>query len=259
MNTGQRLAAVQMAGHTAIDAVYAPVARDLPVFLLRYATPVGGVLRFTLQVVPLLKSFVDRVLQTIHPALVGTIVGAAREAETVADPVGQIDERDLVLGGFAVDQSLRVNQAIVVSQAGMLLVDGVEQQLPAREIARRVGQYLSPWFAPRRDATGALLRADRVGAVASWPGRAGMASAHARMLMRYESSRAHTRGMIRRARRDDLWLDWSFGAGHNEADECDDLAEQGPYLADDAPWPPVHFGCICYLEPTDPPRNARRR
>jgi hypothetical protein len=259
MTTGQRLAAVQYDGHLAIDAIYQPLVTSVSALVMHYAILKDGVARLVLEVVPLIRAGIARLIMSIEPALATTIVGAAREAERVADPVGRTDETSLALAGFTAMTSLRRAEPMIVSQVGALLLRGVAMDFPAREVARTVAQYVSPWFATRRDATGELVRDGRVGVIASWPGQAGMASARARLLMLYETTRAHSRGMVRRGRRDDLWLAWRVSAGHAEADECDDMAHRGPYRADDAPAPPRHPRCRCFLEPTDPPARARAR
>jgi hypothetical protein len=174
VNAGQALAAVQMSGHTAIDAAYQPLAADAPTLIKRFATPdQRGVLRITQDVVPATRGAIGQLLAMIQPALLAIVVGTAREAELVADPDGPVDEAALALTGRTAYQSLRLTEPMVTSQIGMLLLRGASMQLPIGEVARTISNYLSPWFAPRRDAAGHLLRGDRLGAIrlVAWEGR----------------------------------------------------------------------------------------
>jgi hypothetical protein len=256
VTAGQALGRVQYQGHLAIDAVYQPLAADAPTLVRRFATPdQRGVLRITEGVVPLARGAISQLLAMIQPALLAIVVSTAREAELVADPDGPVDEAALALTGRTAYQSLRLAEPMVTSQIGMLLLRGASMQLPVGAVARTISNYLSPWFAPRRDAAGHLLRGDRLGAIRSWPGRAGQASAHVRGLMLFETTSGHARGMKRVAQREDRLLRWTLSLNHRERDACDANARQdvgygaGLYPPDQLPALPAHFRCRCYAEP----------
>lgn len=254
MNTGKALAALQYRTHLAIDDIYAPIAVSVADLVRRFGIPgIDGIARLLFSSIALLKSDVSRLLQSAHSSLTFAIVQAARDAEQIADPVGESNEAALFLTGQTAITSLFVNQSAVDAQVEKLLVRGATLKLPIAEIAKAVSQYVSPWFATRRDASGQLLRVVREGILKHWPGQAGMASAHARLVMLTETTAAHARGVGRQSRRDGMLMKWNLSAGHAESDACDDHAQRssrgfgrGLYLPSEFPRMPEHPRCRCY-------------
>ena len=264
MNAGQRLAAVQLAGHRAIDVIYAPLSEDVEALVLRHATrDASGVLRLSV-------GARARMLRDLSLMLMGVrldLARAVRETLAAAVAVAQVGveplpttETALLAASLRAVQSVGAGQPNVLEQTGALLLRGIAAGLPAMEIAKQVRQYFSPFFAPRRDARGDLARASRQGAVRSWPGRAGMASQHARLVMLSETTAAHFRTQRRLALRDDELLRYHVSHKHRAIDECDRLERQdvgfgtGLYDPADAPALPRHGRCRCWYE-----RAARSR
>jgi hypothetical protein len=257
LTAGERLAAVQLDGHVAVDKLYAPLAADLEQLVLRHATRgPDGVLRLSLQARAAILRELDMRLNGIRSDLFGVV----RETMKAAVSAAQLDVEPLPAGETATLASsgqawlaLATDRPSVMGQTAALLLHGVVGQLPASEVAKRVKQYFSPFFAPRRDAGGAILR-DRQGAVRSWPGRAGMASQHVRLVMLSETTAAHGRTMRRLARRDGDLIRYTLSIRHLERDDCDANAKRdvgfgpGLYLPDSAPAVPAHPRCRCYYE-----------
>lgn len=254
---GERLAAVQLGGHRAVDAIYGPLASELEQLVLRHTTrDPDGVLRLSLQA----RAAILRDLDTRLNAVRGDLFTVVREAMKAAVLAAQVDvaplspiETTMLASSGQSWLALDTDRPSVIGQTAALLLRGVVQQLPAKDIAKQVKQYFSPFFAPRRDASGAVLR-EREGAVRSWPGRAGMASQHPRLVMLSETTAAHGRTMRRLARRDGQLLRYTLSLKHLERDACDANARQdvgfgpGLYLPDDAPSVPAHPRCRCYFE-----------
>ncbi len=259
MTTGQRLARVQYDSHLAIDGVYGPLADAVEQAVLHRASPdERGMPRLSDigRVLALVE--IGRLLDLARPALAAVVMEAVRSAATAAYDVGTPPAAvDIVPVTFQAEvpvaASLRNSRSGVLRQTGALLVRGGVLGLAAREVAKTVRDYFSPWFATRRDAQGALTRAQREGAIRSWPGRAGMASERARTVMLTETTAAHARATHRLAEREEMGLQWHLSAGHSDADECDEKQhrssrgqDRGVYVPSEFPKMPSHPNCRCY-------------
>lgn len=254
--TGRRLAEVQLDGHRQLDKIYGPLSLAIAEVVVRYATPDQyGILRLSLSARALILHEVGRLLDETRGKLLPVIlasVQAARDAaqegyEPVPLPFGEgLDEITTV------SQALTTDRQSVLDQTGALLLAGIVARQAASMIAKRVKDYYSPWFSQYRDVNGNVLHTDRVGAIAHWPGRAGMASAHSRTVMLTETTRAHGAAMRRIAERDGLLLKWNLSPKHREADVCSTNARRdngygpGVYRAGDFPAIPQHVRCRCY-------------
>lgn len=146
---------------------------------------------------------------------------------------------------------LRRDRARVLSQIDRVLERAVRLREDARDVARRLARFVSPWYSPRRKETGRMLRADR--ARGSWPARPGMASDGARRLLLDATSVAHGEAIMRRAERERQGVRWQTAPGHAKRDECDQKASRddgygrGVYRAGDVPQYPSHIRCRCTL------------
>lgn len=261
---GERLAAAQLDGHKAIDTLYAPLAADLEELVLRYAAPdQNGVLRLSLPARAAILRQLGTRLDVLRPDLFAVVRDAMKaavvEAQVDVAPLPAFETASLAPAG-QIALSLGSDRPSVIGQSGLLLLRGVVQQLPAREVAKHVRQYFSPWFSQYRDASGKLLHTDRVGAIARWPGQAGMASQHVRLVMLDATSSVHFRTTQRLAVRDDDLLRYHVSHKHLEIDECDRLERQdigygpGVYPPDQFPTLPRHRRCRCWAEMADRPR-----
>src|SRR5690242_2283492 len=106
------------------------------------------------------------------------------------------------------------NRQMVVRQSGALLDRAAALGQTVSQAAKTVGQYFSPWFATRRAPDGALVRDGREGAVTSWPGEAGMASAGVRGLMLTETQARHAAGVAAKARGSGRLLKYNLSSSH---------------------------------------------
>ena len=255
-STGQRLAAVQYQGHVAIDREFGPLSLAIAEVVVRYATPDQyGILRLSVPARALILNEVGRLLDETRGKLLPVIlasVQAARDAaqeDTEPVPVPITEQMDEIA---TVSQALTTARQSVLDQTGALLLAGIVARQAASMIAKRVKDYYSPWFSQYRDVNGKVLHTDRVGAIAHWPGRAGMASAHSRTVMLTETTRAHGAAMRRIAERDGLLLKWNLSPQHREADACSTNARRdngygpGVYTSRDFPAIPQHVRCRCY-------------
>lgn len=263
-DAGALLAAVQLAGHKAIDAIYRAIAAAIHAAILRRATPDSrGILRLSLPARAAILTDLGRLLDTERPLLFTAIMESVREAERVAG-IGAValPPRDITTSLIpygVVWRALGTDRASVISQTGALLVRGIAAGVAASVVAGQVRQYFSPFFAPRRDEAGKLLRADRVGAVKHWPGRAGMASQHPRTIMLTETTAAHGRSQLQIALYNDQLMKYTLSYQHDHPDECTDLSRRddgfgaGVYEPRDAPNVPRHPRCRCFYTRVDRP------
>ncbi len=260
MTTGQRLAAVQVSGHSRVDAAYAPLAKDVAALILRYAqTGADGVARLTMTGRALVLHEIGVKLDAIRPELLAAILGSAIEAGIAASDDGErvLDSADTRTTASIVWRSLGTDRLSVISQTGALLVRGIAAGMAASVVAKAVGSYFSPWYVTRRDAEGNLVRAGREGGIRAWPGRAGMASQHARTVMLTEATAAHGRATRIIAERNGQGLRWNLSPRHKERDLCDERARAdvgygpGNYLASEFPSIPSHPQCRCFSSTVD--------
>jgi hypothetical protein len=257
----EKLAAVQLAGHIAIDHIYADLANSVEAAVLEQAarSPDGKLTpAAALGVITALRAKLVQASPQLAIAVMNSVLGAvtaALEGKTLTyDPIGQ--SFDQYQARQQVVRTLQTSQQNVLEQTGSILLKGVASGLATSLIANRARQYFSPFFAPRRDATGKLLRSDRQGALTSWPGRAGMASNAVRVVMLDQTGRMHASTTYRLAKQNNLGLLYRLSPKHRDTDECTALATQdvgygrGVYPADDAPTLPRHPRCRCYYSTT---------
>lgn len=255
--TGTRLAQAQVKGHLRIDAVYEGLADAVEAEVMRWVAEAGGgaprsPLTHRSSVLIAIDGLLESARGDLARAVMASIEDAIAAAEVGHDAV-QTDPMTDVQTRIEVYRSLGTDRQSVLHQADHMLWTGIATGMAAQEIARRVRQYFSPWFAVRRDATGALRRADRQGAITHWPGQAGMASQHVRLVMLYQTTWAHGRVIRSIAARDRLDVRWNLSYQHQETDVCDGHARRdvglgpGIYPFDDAPPVPQHPRCRCFL------------
>jgi hypothetical protein len=255
--TGQRLAQVQLRGHLRIDTVFADLANDAEQAVLTEAERSPGNTLTPASSLSVITALRGKLSQA-SPQLLVLIMGSVQEA-VIAALDGEVLTTNLA--GQALDQfqsrqqvvrTLQGSQPAILEQSTALLLAGVAKGLTNSQMAKQLRQYFAPFFSPRRSVTGKLMRADRKGAVRSWPGRAGMASNLARSVMLDQSGRMHARTTYRLAVQNNLGLQYSLSYQHRDNDECTFLRYQdvgygpGIYPADDAPQVPRHRRCRCY-------------
>jgi hypothetical protein len=259
---GQRLAAVQFAGHAAVNAMYRPLSAEIGQLVLQHAEHgADGVLRLTLAGRAVILRELGLRLDAMRPELYQALRQVVRETVEAAQ-VGvaplSAGETVMLASSGQLLLSLASDRANVLGQTGALLLRGVAAGAAAATIAKEVKQYFSPFFAVYRDAKGNLVHEGREGAVKHWPGQAGMASQHARLVMLSETTAAHGRTMMRIAQRDRTLLRYHVSHKHLEIDECDLLERQdvgfgpGLYPPDQFPTVPRHPRCRCWAEPGPP-------
>jgi hypothetical protein len=123
--------------------------------------------------------------------------------------------------------------------------------------ARKLEQWLSPSWAPRRDERGRLVVRQPKRLVTQTPGRAGAGSYAARRLARTELTRAHGLATIEAAKRNPFTkgVRWMLSAGHKDSDRCDQYAShdeglgRGVYPPHGVPTYPQHPNELCTLAP----------
>ena len=249
------LGAVQQRGHRDVDAIYDPLSLAVAAAVL--ARSRDDVLpRMS---IPAIVAQIGRTIDAARPALTATVDAALVRAGQAARPGEGVTPaaapRLLLASRQRVAASLTTDRAGVLRQTTALLLTGAQRELRAAVIAKTVQQYFAPFFAPRRDSGGVLRREGRSGAVQSWPGQAGMASQHARLVMLTETSAVYNGTLIAVADRDDELLRYTLALRHTDRDLCDEWARvntgygPGIYRASDAPAIPNHPRCRCYYEP----------
>jgi hypothetical protein len=131
----------------------------------------------------------------------------------------------------------------VRDQIDLILRQAIANGTDALEVADILEQFLSPDYAPVRNALGRLIRGQRKGIVTRWPGRAGMGSFPARRLIRSEISRAHAQSTLATAARTPFstGVKWNLSARHPRADECDRHASADDYGLGPGVYPPDRF------------------
>ena len=171
---------------------------------------------------------------------------ALDETRSWVDPNGyRLSDRTWLAGQNvrqAIDGTLR--EAIVTGESPLLT-------------ARKLEQWLSPTWAPRRDETGKLVAGQPKQVVTQTPGLAGRGSYAARRLARTEVTRAHGKATIAAAGRNPFTrgVRWTLSAGHKDSDTCDRYAShdeglgRGVYPARDVPSYPQHPMERCTLAP----------
>lgn len=251
--TGTRLAQAQVKGHLRIDAIYQDLADAVEAEVARRAVTAGdGAPRLPLAARGAVLVAVGGLLDGARWALAQAITESRQDAIAAAEyehePLRQ--QIDTLQAWNETYRALETDRASVLGQTGAILARGIAANIAATVIARQVRQYFAPWFAARRDATGTLRRADRQGAIQHWPGQAGMASQHVRLVMLYQTTWAHGRVIRSIAARDRLDVRWNLSYQHQETDICDQHARRdvglgpGIYPFDDAPPVPQHPRCF---------------
>ena len=161
-------------------------------------------------------------------------------------------------------QRLTRARAGILRQAELVLDHAIATGRSAKEVARHLASYVSPYFSRRRSETGGLLRATRIGAHPVYPAGAGLASFPARTIAVTEISQAH--GVtVRRiaAQRPGWFLRWTLAPGRRQMNDlCDANAKSdqgygpGIYRGDATPIYPDHPRCRCVLQPIQLPGVA---
>jgi hypothetical protein len=134
------------------------------------------------------------------------------------------------------------------------------------QVAKELEQYLSPSWAPQRDATGRLIADQPKRIVTTTPLGAGAGSNAARRLMRTEISRAFEVASQQASALNPFVTGrkWNLSATHDESDICNDHAGRGSgrpfgrgeYALSDFPRLPAHPNCRCYGTPVTPNNDA---
>lgn len=256
---GERLARVQVAAHAAIDAIYQPLSVAVGAAVERGFS--GRTIQTNDDRIAVTRN-VDALLADregdLRLALADALTEAQRAAEVGREPVRPdlAFMRDKAEALVQITASILLARQIVFKQTDKLLVRGITLGLTPLQVASTVRQYFMPFYATRRDAAGNIVR-DRMGAVQSWPGKAGMASAHVRMAMLTETNAMHYRTIVRVAERDNRLLRYHVSHKHLQIDECDRLERAdvgfggGVYPPNEAPRVPRHPRCRCWYEPAD--------
>ena len=263
--TGTRLARVQVAGQAGIDRVYADLADAVEAEVWRWSTrDADGGDALPMSARAAILAAVALLLDRTRPALI-TAVLAARTAARGAALAGQsplpVDVAEEAAARIEVARTIGGAQPGVLRQLGAVLATGIGAGLAAGEIAKRARQYFAPWFAPRRNVAGQVTRAGRQGAIATWPGRAGYASQHVRLVMLYQSAESHDAAIRGTAERAGAAMRWNLSAAHAGVDVCDGHARLDSGLGPGVYWPRdypprPHPGCRCYASLAAVPVSA---
>jgi hypothetical protein len=260
VNPGQALRQVQLDGHAKLDAIYGPLAAAIAAAILGwFGKGDDGAATLTAAGRIGVRRDVARLLVAAEPDLAQAIGESIERARLAADGVvnGAVDGRLVSISASGIRLYLARDTTRVAAQTlGRIDLSIGAGRTPAT-IAEYIKQYFSPFFAPRRDVAGTIKRADRVGAVRSWPGQAGMASSGPRTVMLTETGRTHAQATLKLARDNGEYVRWRLSPKHKDADECDANSRRdigfgpGVYQAfplDAAPKVPAHVRCRCYLE-----------
>ena len=137
--------------------------------------------------------------------------------------------------GYTLSDRIWSNKAALRSQIDGMLRDGIRNGETVDQVSESLMTYIRPSYAPFNGGT-ARYAATR--------------------LARHETARAHALATRDASLTDPAggYLRYTTAAGHIEQDECTDLANRnqgygrGVYPAKDAPLPPRHVGCRCFLE-----------
>lgn len=142
--------------------------------------------------------------------------------------------------------------ARAMRQVDRVLTRAVATGQDARDVAARIGRFLSPRFSPRRDVAGRVVRANLPGALADWPAASGMGSAGVRLIAEHEINAAASTRIITIAQRTPGYaLRWLLSPAHSVSDQCTGYATAdnglgaGVYLPHDMPPLPAHIRCAC--------------
>ena len=136
------------------------------------------------------------------------------------------------------------------------LVNAIVSGEDALVTARKLEQWLSPSWAPRRDETGRLVARQPKRLVTATPGRAGAGSYASRRLARTEITRAHGQATLRANERNPFSRGsrWNLSGSHSEPDECDRNAShdeglgRGVYGHGRFPTYPLHPHERCFID-----------
>jgi hypothetical protein len=144
--------------------------------------------------------------------------------------------------------------ARAMGQIDRVLARAVQTGADARDVATRIGRFLSPRFAARRNASGEVVRGNVRGVLGDWPASSGAASAGVRAIAETEINTAHgDAATVIAQRTPGLGVQWLLAPLHEAGDDCDGYASAdngfgpGVYLPTDVPPYPVHPRCQCQL------------
>jgi hypothetical protein len=145
------------------------------------------------------------------------------------------------LQGLTVSERIWDLTSRTESDLKRVIANGIAAGRSPYEIAKQIEQYVSP----------RLGAADELG-IQSGPGVYRSPYRNAMRLARTETNRAYTQASAK-FYQDKPWVsevDVTLSPNHDEPDECDDLADGGPYPTDEADQLlPVHPHCMCSLTP----------
>ena len=259
MDQARALRELQAALHLRIDAVYASlpplVHRILRRHVTRDALTIAGAALAYAELQRLLVSVDERTAPLIAQGV------------AAAGVLPQQDEPDIELAWiiargaltarylFSIQQILATSRTRALSQVQRVIYQAVRTQRPVSVITIQLEQYVNPWYSTRRDETGALRRAERIGARLSGPAAPGMGSAPARGIMLTETSDAHGQMSVSVAQRTPgALIRWRLSPFHKDADECDAKAHRDSGFGPGIYWPttvptyPSHTRCACILD-----------
>lgn len=130
--------------------------------------------------------------------------------------------------GYTLSQRVLRNERLTAGRITRVIESALVNNLSARELAKRVGQFIDP----------------------KTPGGASYA---AKRLARTEINNAH-HWVSRDQMSNRPWIngvEWNLSGSHPRTDACDELAANGPYPKDDVPDKP-HPQCLCFITPDLP-------
>ncbi len=127
-----------------------------------------------------------------------------------------------------------------------IIANGIAQGNSPYKIAKSIEKYVSP----------SVSATDELG-IQTGPGIYRSPYRNAMRLARTETSRAYTQASAEFAKNKE-WVDAvaiTLSPNHDVEDECDDLADNGPYSPEEAADAiPAHPHCMCYLTPIINPK-----
>lgn len=133
--------------------------------------------------------------------------------------------------GYTLSQRVLRNERLTAGRINRVIESALANNLSARELSRRVGQFIDP----------------------KTPGGASYA---AKRLARTEINNAY-HWVSRDQMEKRPWIagvEWNLSGSHPRPDICDDFAEAGPYPKDEVPDKP-HPQCLCFITPSLPSQD----
>lgn len=262
MNQAQALRTLQAGLQLRLDAIYGSLPPRVRRILAAHVTadgvltPVGAALA-----IMELRRLLDLADERAAPIIAQGSAAAAILAEQAnPDPA----RAWLLAAGFAAAAYLigtrlkvRDGRDRTFSQVETVLTGAASSGADAGAVIVQLTQYVNPWYAPRRDASGGWRRAGRGNPTDT--ANPGQAASAARATMLGETSKAHGGSAIVKAQRTPgALIRWELAPWHKGSDECDDKATfdsgygPGIYAPSEVPEFPSHNYCACVLTIVDP-------